>query len=223
MTQLLEPLSFRSTRRVPLLHSGEVHLWLAKLDSHRSEEECLLSPDEHIRASRFHFERDRGRYVAAHLLTRKVLARYAGCGPRDLRLGASQFGKPFIESSLLRFNLSHSENLMLLAVTHRREVGVDIEAIRENVPSEFLAEHYFTPEDQWALRVCPSAERVAKFFEIWTRTEAKLKAEGTGFGGTTTDRERSFTTLTFEPADGFAGAVTVEGTSPQLTCWKWPT
>jgi 4'-phosphopantetheinyl transferase len=122
----------------------------------------------------------------------------------------------------MRFNLSHSDDLMLLAVTFGREVGVDLEAIRDHVHYEMLAEHYFPPEDQWALRITPAPHRFRKFFELWTRTEARLKARGIGLSEDTPAPDLyDFTVCSVEPVAGYAAAIAVEGDAFDLTCLQW--
>src|SRR5207245_1715236 len=123
----------------PDLRSGEVHVWRVPLSENDPEQlGALLSRDEWIRAERFHFERDRARFICGRGLLRTILGRYLNTDPRDLTFVEGPYGKPELTGipSSLRFNLSHSDDLMLLAVTHARAVGVDLEMIRENVPVE---------------------------------------------------------------------------------------
>ena len=214
--------AFQASRQSPPLRPGEVHLWQIRLDHPETEETAPLSPEEWLRAWRFHHTVDRERYICAHSALRRILAGYTGEKPNVLTFHRNPHGKPALPGGLLRFNLSHSDDLMLLGVTHGREIGVDIEKVRENLPFEMLSDHYFPPEDQWSLRTTPSAQRLAKFFELWTRIEARLKAHGSGLGETSEvpDPDR-FTLQSFLPADGYAGALAVEGRDFQLSCWQW--
>ena len=216
--------NWQSTRRPAALRAGEVHLWRAPLDP-TPELEATLSPDEWLRASRFHFERDRSRFIATRGLLRSILAEYLGDEPGALRFKAGQHGKPELENSgsALRFNLSHSDGLMLLAVTHAREIGVDLEFMRHDMPFETLADHYFDPEDAWDLRLLPAAQRAWKFYDVWTCAEARLKAHGVGIadGLRITEPDR-WSLLKLTPAAGYAAALAVEGGDFQLECWSWP-
>ncbi|HEV7402758.1 MAG TPA: 4'-phosphopantetheinyl transferase superfamily protein [Chthoniobacteraceae bacterium] len=223
MSNLL-PIDFAAAPAQPRLGPGEVHLWRADLQGDPTEYSEVLSPEEWVRAGRFHFERDRRRFIAAHGLLRIILAKYTGIAAHDLRFGAGPHGKPLLEPNFtgLQFNLSHSDELMLLAVTRSREVGVDLEFMRENVPFESLAAHYFPPTDAWHIRTSPPAERAGLFYETWTITEARLKAAGTGFAepATVVQPDRwSLRTLT--PASGYAAALAVEGDPFELRCWSW--
>ena len=111
---------------------------------------------------------------------------------------------------------------MLLAVTHVREIGVDVEFMKDNVPFETLADHYFDPEDAWDLRLLPASQRAWKFYDIWTSTEAQLKANGIGLaeGPHVSDKHR-WSLLKLKPAEGYTAALAVEGGDFNLTCWSW--
>jgi len=209
----------------PTLHPGEVHVWRASLSENDPQELAeVLSPAEWVRAQRFHFENDRSRFICGRGLLRTILGRYVDLPPRDLHIAEGPHGKPELAgaSSSLKFNLSHSDDLMLLAVTHARAVGVDLELIRENVPVETLADYYFEPQDAWDLRLLPPTQRVWKFYELWTSAEARLKADGTGItrGLKVLEPDR-WSLLKLTPAEGYAAALAVEGGEFQVECWSW--
>ena len=133
-----------ATTTHPALRCGEVHVWRAHCRTSRRV--CgVLSPAEWVRAGRFHFERDRERFVAARGLLRTILGRYLELPPRELQFSFGAHGKPALEgvASTLRFNLSHSDDLLLLAVSHAREVGVDVELMRADLPFETLGRPLF--------------------------------------------------------------------------------
>ena len=204
------------------LRAGEVHVWRAPLVATESTR-AALAPADWLRAQRFHFEEDRERFIASRGVQRMVLAQYLGLEPTELEFSAGPHGKPeFLGDNTLRFNLSHSGDLMLLAVTHFREIGVDLELMKDNVPFETLADHYFDPEDAWDLRLLPASQRAWKFYDIWTCTEAQLKASGLGLsqGPRVPDTDR-WSLLKFTPQAGYAAAVAVEGGDFELTCWSW--
>lgn len=205
--------------------AGEVHLWRAHLtETDPVALRRLLSPSECIRAERFHFDRDRDRFVAGRGLLRTILSRYLGANPQDLQFVTGPHGKPELTGpyTSLRFNLSHSDDLMLLAVTHARAIGIDLELMREDVPFETLADYYFEPEDAWSLRLLPPAQRAWKFYDMWTSTEAQLKAGGTGISqGLKVLEPDRWSLLKLIPSVGYAAALAVEGGDFQLECWSW--
>jgi len=215
--------NWQSTRTPAPLRAGEVHLWRAPLEP-TTELGATLSTDEWLRASRFHFERDRARFVATRGLLRMILARYTDTEPAALKFVAGAHGKPELDglNTALRFNLSHSDDLMLLAVTHAREVGVDLEFMRDNLPFETLADYYFEPEDAWHLRLLPPEQRAWKFYELWTNTEARLKADGVGISrGLKVLEPDRWWLLKLTPAEGYTATLAVEGGEFQVACWSW--
>jgi 4'-phosphopantetheinyl transferase len=141
----------------------------------------LLSPDERNRASRFHFERDSQRFTVARASMRAILAAYTNAPAGELRFKLYAKDKPALEPlSDIRFNISHSGDMALLGIAFRREVGVDIEAIRTNVEIENLAERFFSPHERETIRSLPEQDKVAAFFRCWSCKEAFLKAQGVG-------------------------------------------
>ena len=164
------------------LEPGAVHVWTANLDDHASLA-GLLDADEAARAKRFHFERDRRRFVAARGILRGLLSRYLGAAAGEICFGYGMRGKPFVASpaTWLRFNLSHSHGRAMLAFAREREVGVDLEAgarLKDDWPG--IARRVFSPREQAELATVPAAHRRATFLNGWTRKEAYLKATGLG-------------------------------------------
>ena len=84
---------WQSTRQPSPLKRDEVHLWRARLIPTPALRETL-SPAEWIRAERYHFERDRERFIAARGLLRSILASYLKLDPRELSFSCGPHGKP---------------------------------------------------------------------------------------------------------------------------------
>lgn len=168
------------------LPADEVHVWrveLAHVATAKQRWEPILSADERTRAARFHFLRDRQRYTATRALLRMLLSGYLGLNPQELVFSYSKSGKPSLNSGdneKLEFNVSHSGEIALLAFTRDRDVGVDVEQIRENFDHEAIAGRFFSVPEQQQLAALPMAERYRGFFRCWTRKEAYIKAEGSG-------------------------------------------
>lgn len=166
---------------------NEVHLWRLHLDALAPAESRwrgILSPDELVRADRFHFERDRRNFTATRALLRMILSTYVGCNPATLTFVYRENGKPFLSpkhgNEGLKFNVSHSGARALLAFTEFREVGIDVERIRDNLDCEALARRYFSATEQEAIARLQGSEKVTGFFRCWTRKEAYIKAQGGG-------------------------------------------
>jgi 4'-phosphopantetheinyl transferase len=169
------------------LAPGEVHLWQIHLLG--SDEEIVwgrsvLSADEIQRADRYYFERHRRSFIVARSALRKILSTYLNVLPRDIAFSYGEKGKPNLAPGLagsgLNFNLSHSGDYALLAVTQQSCLGVDIEFIDHERTSEEIAARFFSPGEVDTLRAVPLAERAEAFFSCWTRKEAYIKAVGDG-------------------------------------------
>jgi 4'-phosphopantetheinyl transferase len=165
------------------LQGDEVHVWHAELEPIARELASLhdvLDAEERARADRFVFDRHRRRYVASHILLRHVLGGYVGLAPEALRFARARHGKPYLVNGAVRFNLAHSGDRALLAVSVGRELGIDLERVRADRDVVGIAGHFFSAAEAAALKALPAHQRVAAFYRCWTRKEAYIKACGTG-------------------------------------------
>jgi 4'-phosphopantetheinyl transferase len=224
-----------------------VHVWRVGLDPETptlGRLEQNLSPDERLRAARFRFVRDRERFVAARGLLREILALYLNVAARRLSFGYGANGKPFlVEHSRLRFNVSHSLDVALVAVAHEREVGVDIEHRRYDIVVEEIAETVFSTPEKRALGCLAGEAKRMTFLKFWTRKEAYIKADGRGISlllehidvSAPIDRVavldelvgewlvcRDWTLQTLAICPDHAAALAAEGQDWRLACWEWP-
>ena len=236
--------------QTPRLESDEIHVWRAALDLTASRVQSLwhvLSADEQKRAERFYFQKDRSRYIVARGLLRTILGRYLNRAPNQLQFCYTSYGKPALvgESGkhVLRFNVSHSLDLALYAITCGRELGVDLERVRPDLVDQQLAERFFSPREVATLRTLPVNVRQEAFFACWTRKEAYLKVRGEGVMlgldqfdvslvpgepaallGTNGDPQEALRWSLQELVlrSGYVAALAVEGHDWRLTCWQWP-
>jgi 4'-phosphopantetheinyl transferase len=168
------------------LDVGTVHVWSAQLDCPPSRVRTLaplLSSGERERAQRLRLDRDRTHFVVRRGLLRIILGRYVGAPPETIAFQYGEWGKPAIEQGSgvpLGFNLSYSHGLALYAIARGREVGVDIERVRDGMPHADLAERYFSAPERAELRRLPAGSVASGFFNGWTRKESYVKALGTG-------------------------------------------
>ncbi len=173
--------------RVDPPSEGEVHVWRVALDP--AEEVVarlrgVLAADEVARAERFHFEKHRRRFAVGRGALRRLLGGYLGTAPEAVRFAYGERDKPRLAEQRaglpLRFNLSNSAELALVAVTVGPEVGVDLEAVRPMEDALAIAERFFSAAEREVLRHVPPGERDQAFFRCWTRKEAYVKAVGDG-------------------------------------------
>jgi 4'-phosphopantetheinyl transferase len=232
------------------LAAGDVHVWRIALDPPPDAVAALartLSDDEHRRAARFYFERDRVAFTVARGALRTLAGHYLGEPPARLAFGYRERGKPYLTAPdalrwRLRFNVSHSGQRALVCFARDRELGVDIELCRELSDLRSLARTAFSPAEYAALCRLPPDAQPAAFFACWSRKEAVIKATGEGvaqlaafdvnlapgeparllrFDGEPPDAPRwSLHDLPAIP--GYAAALACErtaGDAPRLACW----
>ncbi len=204
----------------PRLGADEIHVWRVRLEQPAEVYRAChdtLAPDESERARRFHFDRHRQQFVIARGALRSVLGHYLGRPPGQLRFAYSAFGKPEVEGEegggRLRFNLSHAEGVALIALTRDREVGVDVEVVREEFPGVEIAERFFSAREVETLLSLPEEARVGAFFLYWTRKEAYIKALGEGLS-------HSLQQFSVSLADGESRVMSEpEGVAPEAPVW----
>ncbi len=241
------PEPWRFPPQHPRLARDEVHIWRAYLDSESIEEVFgVLSIDEWQRAARFCFQRDRERFIAARGILRAILSRYLGITPRQVGFGYNPYGRPFLSSEsggdMLHFNIAHSRDLALYALTREREIGVDLEYVCADRASESAAEQFFSPRETAVLRALPKSVRTEAFFKCWTRKEAYVKARGHGLALPLSEFDVSlnpgepaqllrvkgdphapsrWSLHDLCPVPGYVATVAVEGRIDSLKCWQW--
>jgi 4'-phosphopantetheinyl transferase len=222
------------------LTAGQVHVWRISLeqdDASLDRFRRTLAPEELDRAGRFRFERLQRHYVAGRGSLRDVLARYLSAKPEELRFSYNAYGKPALAGEeSLQFNMSHSHEIALVAVTRDAAVGVDVEHVRADFARDEIARRFFSRMEVATFNSLAKEEQVAAFFRCWTRKEAYIKAIGKGLSqpldgfdvtlapgdaaallraGDDDTATWSFSDIDVGP--GYASALAVEGSNPQIT------
>jgi 4'-phosphopantetheinyl transferase len=194
----------------PHLQAGEAHVWAVSLKMTEDRLQLFtetLSRDELSRAQAFKIEGLGPRFIAAHGALRMLLGRYLNERPEKLAFTLEHRGKPCLaaehSAGRLRFNLSHSADLALMAIVNDCEIGVDVEQVREVKELEHLAQRYFHPAEVDDV-MSAGANRNVAFFRHWTAKEAVLKAFGSGI----TERLDHFQV---PPSETSSGRVDVSG------------
>jgi len=226
--------------------SGEIQVWYASLDRPESRFQELLSQDERDRAGRFIFERDRTQYIVRRGILRILLGNYLGIEPGLVRINYGKNDKPVLadiyDSTEMHFNLSHSEGLAIYAFTGDREIGIDIEQIRDIPDMEQIFERFFSPRENEVFHILSESKRKEAFFNCWTRKEAFIKATGDGLSRPLdgfdvslvpdeparllriegdTEEARRWSIQDLKPAFGFAAAFAIKGQISNVHCWRW--
>ena len=228
------------------LGRDDVHVWSARIFDHSSAIGRIgasLAEDEQIRAGRFRFRDDRLRYLITRGLLRMLAGWYLSIPPRRVRFSHGTHGKPELLDGDLRFNVSHSNGIGLLAFARQRDIGVDVEWLNRRIDTDRLAEHAFSGEEYAQYRSLPSSEKRQAFFACWTRKEAFMKGVGKGLAlppgafavsmapgqvarllriGGSTGACRDWTMHSLTPCPGYVGAVLARGRNWKLSCLAIP-
>ena len=232
------------------LSRDEIHIWRASLNLAAPRIQALrhiLAANELSKARRFHFPKDRQRFIVARGLLRTILGRYLDTEPDQLRFCYDDYGKPSLAPSsdqeTLNFSLSHSDGLALYAVARGREIGIDVERVCHIPEAAQIAERFFSAHENAVFRTLDARLKQEAFFACWTRKEAYVKARGKGlslpldqFGVSLVPGEPAmllnirgapqeaarWSLCELTPGPGYVAALAVEGHDWRLTCWGFP-
>jgi 4'-phosphopantetheinyl transferase len=241
--------------RAAHLAQNEAHIYRVSLD--QPEERmgaltALLSANEGTRARRFHFERDRRRFVVGRASLRLLLARYLSIPPQRITFAYGEQGKPALAQAHyskpsgepLRFNLAHSDQLALFAITRTGRIGIDIERIKPLDDGEIgqMAERYFAAEEHEVLRGLLPPARNEAFYTYWTRKEAYIKALGSGLSAPldsfavsvapdepaqllrideSAEAAAHWVLYPLSPGAGYVATLAADEPPLRLRCWSW--
>jgi 4'-phosphopantetheinyl transferase len=169
------------------LREGECQVWWARRQDCRPGLAELLDPAERGRLGALVRPADRERFTIGAALVRSLVGALAGVGPREVVLDRTcpgcggAHGKitvPGAEAPQL--SLSHSGDLVAVALHPSAEVGVDVEQVARGFDPLSLAAIALTGREEADLRALPAERRPAAFARYWVRKEAFVKATGEG-------------------------------------------
>jgi 4'-phosphopantetheinyl transferase len=223
----------------------------------------VLTAAEQVRAARFRFDAPRRQFIICRAALRQLLGSHLHLPPQEIEFEYGPQGKPEIGSihridqeigvpiqsisasieSNLDFNVSHSGEIGLIALTRGSAIGVDVEEYNSAVEILRLAERYFSPAEAETLKKLPAHQQQAGFYRGWTCKEAYIKAKGSGLSlplssfSVEIDPDRPaalihvddlpdepvrWTIRTLEVDLLYAAAIVVERPDCQFICREWP-
>ncbi len=224
------------------LPEKEAHVWLASLADAGISLDPLadcLSLAERERAARFKFLPDKTHYLIAHVALRSILGMYLNVHPDKIEFSSGPVGKPQLAQKFLgseiKFNLSHSGEIALIAITRAIEVGIDVERIQEDFAFESIAQRFFTSREVAALQDLPPDLRREAFYKCWTSKEALIKGKGLGLSGSLDEVQIRLTATgvlviaaladwalaELSPISGYAAALAINQIDGESRCYRW--
>ncbi|MFB1014618.1 MAG: 4'-phosphopantetheinyl transferase superfamily protein, partial [Alteromonadaceae bacterium] len=149
------------------------------------------------------FEKDRHDALITRAFIRDLLSYYADIAPSDWRFDKGEKDKPEIVNPPLplRFNLSHTKNLIICAVTLIDDIGCDVENTTRSNDVLAVADRYFSPSETQELFSQPLEQQRQRFFDYWTLKESYIKAWGLGLAIPLKDFNFSIAPLKAEHSD----------------------
>ncbi|MEO8578403.1 MAG: 4'-phosphopantetheinyl transferase superfamily protein [Gemmatimonadales bacterium] len=202
-----------------------VDVWMAPLDvGEKKMDDFLqrLSPSEQKRVGALLEDKAVHQFVVSRAMQRQLLANYVGGLPSDISFGVVAMGKPTLSKPNeigLKFNTTHSGNLVIIAVTKDRDVGVDTEKIRPVPRALRVAKRFYSDHEYQMLAALPQAELDLAFLSIWVRREGTAKARGDSVwrglaswkNGALEESAREWTVERIDLGPEFVGVVVARG------------
>ncbi len=229
-----------------LVPQNEIQLWYAAFDANAAKIDKyknLLSQKEVLKASKFKFQIDKNRFIISRAILKCLLGGYLKIGPNEIILQTGEYGKPdFANKENLKFNISHSGNLLVLGFIKDIEIGVDVEKVKDDFDVMNIAQKFFSKREIKTLYALPEDEKQKAFYRCWTRKESFIKAKGSGLSfpldsftvsldtdqdakllETSWDRSEQirWNMFSFLPAEGYIGAVSIPLKAASIRYRNW--
>ncbi len=171
-------------QKILKIEAHSVHLWQAfvpDLLAQLPKLTLILNESEIARANRFHFELHRVRYIISRAVLRYILSFYTAIPAKDIIFKLGHRGKPYLAENAidLQFNVSHSEDMVVYALTTQAEIGIDIEKMESHY-HQGVAERFFSPKEYGEWMALPDEKKMSAFYRVWASKEAIIKALGEG-------------------------------------------
>ena len=157
-----------------------VDVWYGQLTDKPSSLHPILSEEERQKAESFKLPVMRQRYIAVRTELRKTLATYLDVEPAQLSFQIGAHGKPHLADDSLHFNISHTADHLIIAVSNIANIGVDIEIIKPRTGIDNLAARCFSSAELCTWHELPTKRKLEAFYRVWTKKEAFVKAVGRG-------------------------------------------
>jgi 4'-phosphopantetheinyl transferase len=218
------------------LESNTVNTWFININDVQDKFEKfsnIISIDEKKRANKFHFKKDKNLFIMSRVVLRLLSGKYLNIEPETITFKYGKYGKPdFDFDTNLKFNISHSGEMVILSFVLDYDIGVDIEKIKHDFDVLDIATNYFSKLEIEALKKAPKEKQSEFFYRCWTRKESFIKAKSIGLSfpldqfsvSINSDKQvdlletkwdknefKSWSLFSFSPDSDYIGAISVNG------------
>ncbi len=183
-------------------------------DNQISDFEDTLSEEEKLKANNYRTKDLKNDYIFCRGFLRYIISTFTGSDSSGIVFSYNKNGKPFIEGSKIKFNLSHSKGFLVIALCLYDEIGIDVEYKREIPDLIDISGKYFSENEFCEMKTLTSSEQRDAFFRCWTRKEAFVKALGEGLQFPLSDFSVSF--LKNEPPE----VKWIRNNEAEISHWK---
>lgn len=164
----------------------EKDIYLFDISTFENDEALLksfISDFEINQANKIIFSEKKYRFIIKKCIIRIVLSYYLNIEPQKINFLYGRYNKPFVnyKTVKLNFNISHSDQYLLIGVNSKYEIGVDIETVRSISKRKIdLFDSYFSKNELILFNRKSYDQKVRMFHRIWVQKEAISKALGYG-------------------------------------------
>lgn len=167
-----------------VLRNQQIHLWFIPLNISTQLENLyyMLSTEEREKAYNFYFELHKNKYIVRRAALRQILSKYCKVRPINIDFKYNHCGKPYLRRNRfnLQFNMSHSQDMAILAIAKKHSIGADIECIKPVNDLTTIVKKFFSIRENFDYLLIPEHHKTKAFYSVWTRKEAFTKAIGKG-------------------------------------------
>lgn len=169
------------------INSGACHIWYFSSNDVDTSLANLLSKEEQVRYQNYKFLNDKKRFLKSATMLRLLLSMYTGINIKNLVISrvckdcGGHHAKPrLINVKNIKFSISYSKDIILIAFYKNFDIGIDIEFMKYNFPFEELIEDTMTIEEIKKHNVMNSDDKKKNFYLHWTAKEALTKSTARG-------------------------------------------
>jgi 4'-phosphopantetheinyl transferase len=168
------------------LNTDSIQIWHGNIAAEDADYQSywrVLDAAERAHAEKIKNDLLHKRYVETHGRLRNILGKILNEPPERININKTEHGKPYLaDAPELVFNLSHSGNAMVIAVSWNCQLGVDMEYCKPRTSLAGLVDKCFAEEESRYWYKLSEAQKITEFYRFWTRKEAFVKATGRGIG-----------------------------------------